>query len=129
MSLNFLFFILHLGTFDPFINVCFKCHAAMDNKWKICRTKLVTLKCNQAPYHVISQCFYVYVLLEGGHRMKTIPNRKLKFHLFTCSFLRLLLICEIVSWKTWSVNAKCRALFNLADKWANLEHRTCGYDI
>lgn len=25
---------------------------------------------NQAPYHIISQCFYVYVLLEGGQSVK-----------------------------------------------------------
>lgn len=37
-----------------------------ENKTK----KLATPKLNQAPYHVISQCFNVYVLLEGGHSVK-----------------------------------------------------------
>lgn len=46
-------------------------------KMRYCQTKLVTPKLNQAPYHVISQCFYVYVLLKGGHSVKNRIQQKM----------------------------------------------------
>ena len=40
-------------------------------KWdEVKKQKLGTPKLNRAPYHIISQCFNVYVLLEGGHSVK-----------------------------------------------------------
>lgn len=38
--------------------------------------KLATLKFNQAPYHIISQRFNVYILLEGGYSMKNNIQQK-----------------------------------------------------
>lgn len=42
-----------------------------------CKTKLATPKLNWAPYHIIGQCFYVYVLLEGGHSVKNKIQQKM----------------------------------------------------
>lgn len=68
------------ATFDPSTNFHETFRAVMTTHGMMQRkeTKLVTRKSNQAPYHIISQCFYVYVLLEGGHSMKNTTQKKMQ---------------------------------------------------
>lgn len=59
-------FFMASGMFDPST-----CSSPMQqqNTWDK-KGKYSHQNENQAPYHVISQCFYVYVLSEGGHSVK-----------------------------------------------------------
>lgn len=62
----------------PHISVKFSkdpCRLWQNTRW--CETKVATPKLNWAPYHIICQCFYVYVLLEGGHSVKNKIQQKM----------------------------------------------------